>query len=304
MKGREVSEILFTGEMANFNRLAEDLCQQLNRTLLIPQENPNFSMNVQELQRFALPIGAALSALPNCKEEINFRQREFTYPFPWKRLKRPIATYLTLCVAIAGALLLLGKTYHGYREAQVKLHYLELLNVMNRSYSDVEKEYGRKKDIEYDDASKKVIKIEDLSQNEIKGRLSFLEKQIKASPETFPLQPNVPLVSDVHAWLSTHPSITGKKNSDELGFPETLKIENFSYLILKRPEQSKKQEKYQVKVEIEFTTPTPKLAREFHDALIAPNDIVDSKGEIKWSSNRDKYKTSFYLRDKTIYPTP
>ena len=57
-----------------------------------------------------------------------------------------------------------------------------------------------------------------------------------------------------------------------------------------------------MKVELEFSTATPKLAREFHDALIAPNQIVDPKGEVKWSSNRGKYRTSFFLKDKTLYP--
>lgn len=64
----------------------------------------------------------------------------------------------------------------------------------------------------------------------------------------------------------------------------------------KRPEQNKKQEKYQVKVEMEFTSPTPKQAREFHDALIAPNDFVDPKGEIKWNSSHGRYRTSFFKR--------
>ena len=93
-----------------------------------------------------------------------------------------------------------------------------------------------------------------------------------------------------------------EKNPNTAQITPLIQLESFSYGMLKRPEQSKKQEKYQVKVEFEFTTATPKLAREFHDALIAPNEIVDPKGEIKWSSNRGRYKTSFFLKDKTIYP--
>ena len=62
--------------------------------------------------------------------------------------------------------------------------------------------------------------------------------------------------------------------------------------------------KYQVKVDLEFSTSSPRIAREFHDSLIAPNDLIDPKGEVKWSSNRGKYRTSFYLKDKTQYLTP
>ena len=103
------------------------------------------------------------------------------------------------------------------------------------------------------------------------------------------------------AWLAQHPVIAYQ---DEAGqWLSRLKIENFSYVMVKRPVQSKKQEKYQVKIELELSSSTPKWAREFHDALIAPNDWVDPKSEVKWSSNRGKYKTSFYLKDKTLYPS-
>ena len=105
----------------------------------------------------------------------------------------------------------------------------------------------------------------------------------------------------VLAWLSQHPTVV---SIDEHGNKQTkLQIDNFDYTMLKRPQSGKKQEKYQVKVELEFTSPTPKWAREFHDALIAPNDWIDPKGEIKWNSNRGKYKTSFFLKDKTAYPS-
>jgi type IV pilus assembly protein PilM len=118
----------------------------------------------------------------------------------------------------------------------------------------------------------------------------------------YPLLPNTPRVSDVLAWLSTHTNVVGKDEKTEALLP-IIQLENFSYVMVKRPDQTKKQEKYQVKVEIEFTSPTPKQAREFHDALIAPNPLVDPKGEVKWTANKGKYRASFFLKDKTVYPT-
>ena len=32
--------------------------------------------------------------------------------------------------------------------------------------------------------------------------------------------------------------------------------------------------------------------------------VIDPKGEIKWNATKGKYKTSFFLKDKTFYPTP
>jgi type IV pilus assembly protein PilM len=36
--------------------------------------------------------------------------------------------------------------------------------------------------------------------------------------------------------------------------------------------------------------------------LIAPNELVDPKGEVKWNANKGKYRASFFLKDKTAYP--
>ena len=79
-------------------------------------------------------------------------------------------------------------------------------------------------------------------------------------------------------------------------------LENFSYKMVKRPEFNKKKEHYQVKVEIEFSTHTPRYAREFHDILLAPNEIIDPTSDVKWSSERGRYRASFFLKDKTLYP--
>lgn len=299
-KGQEIDEILVTGEGTALKGLQESLCSTLNKTILTPLDISGFAMGRQELQKFALPIGAALSALPKCQEQVNFRQHEFAYPAPWRRLKKPVAIYLVLCFGIAVALILFGKAYLSYQEADLKRQYLELLNIMNRPYADFEKEVAAKS-VPPRDLGDEIPQPGSLTDEDIKTRLLMLDKELRSTPQFYPLQPNTPLVSDVLAWISTHPKAVGKPSFPGEP-PPSLQIESFSYTMIKRPELTKKQEKYQVKVELEFTSPTPKMAREFHDALIEPNDIVDPKGEVKWNSNRDKYRTSFYLKDKTAYP--
>lgn len=300
-KGQEVNSLLLTGEGSTLEELVEIVCGPLNKTLITPQPGPHFSTDIKQLQQYAIPIGAALSTLPNSQEQINFRQQEFVYPAPWKRLKKPLALYLLLCFGIAVALILFGKAYLSYRESDLKRQYLELLNVMNKPYSNFEKEFAAKDPLNSNSSTDVVIPLENLSQEGLKSRINLLEKELQSMPQFYPLQPNVPSVSDVLAWLASHPNAVGSAPADG-SLPPSLQIENFSYTMLKRPELAKKQEKYQVKVEFEFSSPTPKMAREFHDALVAPNEIVDPKGEIKWNSNRDKYRTSFYLKDKTVYP--
>ena len=302
VKAKEVSHILAAGPGAAIPALVENVCRTLNKTLIPLQDDPSFGMNVYELQKFALPIGAALSALPGDIDQANFRQQEFVYPFPWKRLSKPIAIYIGLCLGLAIAMLLFGKAYVRYQEGNLKQQYLDLLSSMHRPYAEFERDFASKAPASKELAPGEVPNLATLTPDEIKSRLEYLEKEIQAIPQIYPLQPNVPLVSDVLAWLSTHPSFVEKKKDSDQMMPG-MQIESLNYSLVKRPEPTKKQERYQVKIELEFSSPTPKIARGFHDALIAPNDLVDAKAEIKWSSNKDRYRTSFYLKDKTVYPS-
>ncbi|MBS0653899.1 MAG: hypothetical protein JSR39_10305, partial [Verrucomicrobia bacterium] len=52
---------------------------------------------------------------------------------------------------------------------------------------------------------------------------------------------------------------------------------------------------YAAKVDLELTSSTPRLAREFHDALLKGDRIVNAKKEIKWNAQQNTYWTSFEL---------
>lgn len=299
-KGQSFPEIVLTGEGAGTPTLGAALCQRFNTTFLELVPTPSFPLSVMQLQQFAIPIGAALSGLPTAKEQVNFRQQELSYPRPWKRFKKPMALYFALCLALAAAFHFFGETYQEYQKNQLRGEYLSLLEAMNKPYVSFEQEYFTKHPYEKD-LDNGLLKINELTQEDMAERLLFLQKELKNSPDSFPLLANTPRVSEVLAWLSTHSSAIGK--DPETGALDPLRIDSFSYNMVKRPEPKKPTEKYQVKIELEFSSPTPKLAREFHDALIAPNDMVDPKGEVKWSTNHGKYRTSFFLKDKTQYPS-
>lgn len=298
IKGKEIDHLFITGPGALMTWFVEYINRSLQKTPTQIHEGPISGLTPSQLHLFALPIGNALCALPIEKEQIDFRKNEFAYPHPWRRLKRPLVSYFILCIVLAIVLIFFGHAYVHYKEREIKHQYLELLSVMNKPYRQLENEFKAKSGTDQESETKAIAL---LNADEIKARLAYLEKEIQSTPQTYPLQPNIPLVSDLLAWLSTHPSFVGKQE-EGLASPG-LQIESLSYMLVKRPEPTKKQEKYQAKVELEFTSPTPKIAREFHDALIAPNEMVDPKGEIKWNSNKDRYRTSFYLKDKTIYTT-
>ena len=294
-KGVDVNAILFTGEAYYCKWLTEYLVSFLKKENLKIQ-TPYPDISSKTLLLYALPIGQALSGLPTCRNQINFRQQEFAYPNPWKRIKKPLLQYFSLCLVLAFSLFIFGKTYISYKIGEIKTEYISLINSTDKSYETFEKEYNTKITKKIDVITQDPSTIKHWSTEDVIARLNYLEKTLLSFPKTYPLFPNTPLVSDVLAWISSHKQFVNKDDNT------SLHIENFNYTMVKRPEPSKKQEKYQVKIELEFSSLTPKMAREFHDALIAPNEIVDPKGEIKWSSNKDLYRTSFYLKDKTVYP--
>lgn len=242
---------------------------------LIYKKAEGMGIESEQLSRYALPIGSALLGLPGYEElRVNLRKGELAYPTPLKRYKKPLAIYLGLCASIAVALTFFGKAYLANEQDALRQEFVELHSKVSKVGLSQE--------------------IEELTLADITHRLDQLNEEIKSAPNLFPLQPNIPTVSDILAWLNNHPSIVR-----EDGNPVTL--ESFNYTIVKRPDLKKPKEKYRVKVEIEFSTSTPKAAREIHDSLLAPNPFVDPKEEVKWNSNRGKYRATFYLKDKTQY---
>jgi type IV pilus assembly protein PilM len=301
MKGQDVLDVLYLGDLTHHEDLLKTLHAKLNKQRAELNLDPNFAIGEFELQKFAVPLGLALSTLSRNEDLINFRQQELTYPDPWKHLKKPLAFYMLIGLCLAISFHFFGKAYLNTYEDEIKNEYVSLLSGMNKPYSAFEAEYLTKFPHEAKEFDE-IVNVQLLTSDELNNRLSFLYNELQASPDMFPLFPNIPRVSDVLAWLSNHPNVVERDAENNIT-SALIQLESFTYTMVKKPENAKKQEKYQVKVEFEFNTATPKLAREFHDALIAPNNLLDPKGEVKWSSNRGKYKTSFYLKDKTVYPT-
>lgn len=297
-KAQPLKELLIAGTGALIPHLASSLAQDLEMKQIFPRQELLSSLTMGQILNFAVPIGAAINGLPIAKDAVNFRQEEFAYPHPWKRLKNPLILYTCLSLALAFALYLFGQSYLSYRQDQLRQSYIGLLTVLNKPYETFEKEYEAKHPF-YKGPENEIAAPQDLNDKALLERVQYLEKELQSTPELFALLPNVPKVSDVLAWLNSLPVFSSKKNRTDA---QGIQIESFDYTLVKRPEQSKKKERYQVKIEIELTSSTPKQAREFHDALIAPNDFVDPKGEVKWNSSHGRYRTSFFLKDKTIYP--
>ncbi|MGZ3633835.1 MAG: hypothetical protein ACXWM7_06120, partial [Parachlamydiaceae bacterium] len=293
---RELSipPLLVTGEGAERGYLTTYLLKDFQGNFLSIEPPFLEKFSSAELKKHAITIGEALTALPKYTDQVNFLQGEFAYPHPWKRLQTPFLTFFALSLALAAAFYLYTRSHIASRENDLREEYVQLLATMGKTYEDFEK--GLSKKIP-ENGGTEVPALKSLTQEGIGFRASVLQKELQAVPDLYPLTPNVPKVSDLLAWLSTHPNVVDQETSAPL-----ITVESLNYSLYKRPELNKRQERYQVRVELEFTSASATAAREFHDALLAPNAFVDPKGEVKWSNNKGLYRAIFFLKDKTVYP--
>jgi len=253
---------------------------------------------------FAAPLGAALSKFYEQKgQSVNFRQGEFSYSGKWRHIKRELALYFCLMVALSGIIFTWSQAQIANQERRLLEKYSELLVTLDKAPQEQE--------------------LLSLGLTGLDDKLEELDKELSQSKEEMALHPDVPRVSDLFAWLSSHPKVVvvdtsenviavaddEEKSEEELRQPEdqskptkALALESLSYTMVKRPEKGKTNEHYQVRVDLEFSSPSATMAREFHDALLAPNPFVDPKHELKWSVQRGRYRASFFLKDRTKYP--
>lgn len=96
---------------------------------------------------------------------------------------------------------------------------------------------------------------------------------------------NLPKVHEILAWLSNHPDLQ-----------KDIAINHMKYKITKRPKLGAKNRFYEGKVDIEFVTEFPRLARAFHEALEKEQHFIDKHHEICFSVDHNLYKISFYMK--------
>jgi type IV pilus assembly protein PilM len=263
-KNKAFEAIYFFGKDLALKNLLQT---ESGKPVLFPS-SPLITLTQEEWIHFGLAIGTALA-----HQEINFRQKEFAYPYKFKRLKKPLATYFALSMALTGAVCFFSELTLSQKKQEIQEAYQGLIKSEKISSQQ----------------NKVLETAEDYS-----FLLTAIEKEVKSRPETFPLHPQVPKVKEVLCWLTALTKQQGE------GSP-ALVIESLHYYMIKRPDFSHKQEHYKVRVDLEFTVKDPSAARAFQEAIKNAHSLVDSSEEIQWLPAKNKYKASFFLKDKTKY---
>lgn len=219
----------------------------------------------------------------------NFRVKTLAFSNPLLHWKRPLLSFCIGCLIMAALIV-----WYGERRAE------SIISDMRDDWTTITKTAHTTPE-EVTSLTGQVIQGRPTSQTtpdqivtQGKWLLTSLEK--KAS---FPLQPNLPRFMDVIGWVS---QLIKEAASMPPMENEKCDVLNLSYQMVKRPTKNHPKEKYQIRVDLEFSTPSVALARSLHDRLTSNALWIDQSSEIKWMPGNGKYRVSFFLRDKTIYP--
>ncbi len=93
--------------------------------------------------------------------------------------------------------------------------------------------------------------------------------------------------SELLAWLSHHPKLQD----------EQIALKRVHYGLEKYPRLASSKILPLVRVELELTTDSPRLARDFRQALLSDSKVIDQRRNIKWSNNESSYRAIFYLKN-------
>lgn len=293
LRGSEIEAIAFTGPKGTDSRVNASLAKELNKKILKGHPQVFEGHHAKEIHDYALPIGLALCGLETNTKQFNYREGELAFPAPWKRALFPLSLFFIGALILALIIFAISSYSLNSELDKLRSEYSELLTVFDRTHAEYEKTLSQKGVIDEQTDSADQLTVDQLS-----NRTAALRSEIHSTPMIFPLTPRIPLVSDLLAWLANHPNVI--KDTPE-GDVALIQIESLNYQMIKRPDKNKPKERYQVKVELVFTSPEPMLAREFHNALLQANPLVDPRSEVKWSFSEGKYRTSFFLKDNTAY---
>ncbi len=213
-----------------------------------------------------LSTGYALDALASGNNSVQWLQKEFI-PAHHLRARKKKAMLFALSCLLLTVLLGISSSF--------------FLQKRTRALSD--KLYGY---FPIPHSKQRALSLAEIEQELLKSETTLL-----TAKNAFPFFLTLPRVSEVLSWLSTHPALA---TAD--GLPkEGIEIKNFRYVLTKFPTLDDPSAPYAGHIEIEFIATIPRLAREFHDALLKGDRIVNPKKELKWNTQGNHYTVQFEL---------
>ena len=238
----------------------------------------------------ASSVGAAfLSGLDTSNAFPDFRSNAFAFSRPLLHWKKPLIALCAFSALLAGSLV-----WYGNERAAAIAH------SMNSDWQQITAVSHTTPEGIVNAAEKEGLLFDQEELHSPSGLvrqgdwfLSDIEKRT-----LFPLHPDFPRLSDFLLWLTERIEEAQKEEGSDL-----IYLEGCHYVLASRPSKAHPLEKYQVRVDLDVSTSSPVAARALHNRLLSQNPFVDPSLDVKWSGNNNRYRASFVLKDKTVYPT-
>jgi type IV pilus assembly protein PilM len=261
-------EFLYSGDLQPLFNFKPFLERYLGPSI-DPSPFSDSNYDFSTLQSYAVPIGLCLDVLSQDKSSVQFRRGSFIPARLYKKRFKQAAAYCSLCMALTAL-------------SWFSIHFL------------LEKKEGglQGKLQTYLDAYSEVKP--DSDERGLEQSITAWEQLLSKQKRPFPYVSSAPQVSDFLVWLSAHPKLNLREKADQK--EEKIEIKHVHYSLTKYPKAGENFDPYQAKIDLEFTSESPRLAREFHDALMAGDSMVNPKSEISWSVHQNTYHTSFFLK--------
>jgi hypothetical protein len=250
--------ILFTGRIDAFGHLRDALLEQNPELLLV--ETKVLSL---ESQKCAVAIGCAM------EQETQFLKNEFTPQKAWEKAGS-WASLLVLASLSLTIAILFGSHLKFQSEKETIAHSFEkVLLQTDKSLAN----------------SLFIGNIE----NGIEEAALAIQKYDRETPYIS----QAPNVTEVLAWISSHPLIEALQTTND-----PLEIVGVKYQLVSYPHIDAMKDTYRAKVDLEFCVKSPMSARKFHEDLLQDGDWINAQEEFFWDSSGDTYRTSFFLKNK------
>lgn len=225
---------------------------------------PPLPLSDPSLAAYAIPLGLAIDGLKNDASTVQFRQKQFTAQHTLRDRSKKMQIYLAACF-IAACLMFVSNSF--------------LINKKQRALSETLQNY-----LPTSLASRTHSSVEDFE-----NTLFEWEQSLNRQKNPLVFIPNIPKVSDVLAWISSHPSFSTEDGAKKEG----MELLSLHYHLSKYPKIGETSAPYLAQVELEFTSNIPRTARDFHEALLKGDPIVNGKKEVKWQVQNQTYHTAF-----------
>ena len=217
------------------------------------------------IESYALPIGLALDAAIQDGHSLQLRQKRFISEVSVRKKVKSLSLYFAAAASLALSLFLGSHLIIAKKERS--------LQKLCSTYFP-----------------------ESPASSNIEMQITSIEKKLGKQKKNASLIFPIARVSEVLTWISSHPKLS--RSSDSLIDIDLIDMKKVRYEILKCPKLTGPQTQPIVKVELEFVSPSTRIARDFHEALLKGDSIVDEKKEITWNVKDSTYRTSFFVKSK------